>query len=299
MAAGDAPCVSVVIICYNHGAFLSDAIESVLSQTMPDFEVVLVDDGSTDDTPRVAATFPDVRYFRQANRGMGAARNTGFARSRGRYVVFLDADDRLLPNALTAGLRSMKEHPECAFVSGHYRMVAADGSPMRSPVVSCVTENHYGRLLEGNYIGMHATVMFDRTALDRVGGPVRRRRASDDYDIYLRIARRSPVFCHDEVVAEYRWHGSNLSLDYAAMLDTTLGILRAQRRWARATPQLAASYRAGIRRWRELYSDRLVHQVIGQMRSPSRWLSALRGAVVLLRRDPAAFARYLRRRSGR
>ena len=71
--ADDAPSVSVVIICYNHGAFLSDAIESVLSQTMRDFEVVVVDDGSTDDTPQVAAKFPGIRYFRQVNQGMTAA----------------------------------------------------------------------------------------------------------------------------------------------------------------------------------------------------------------------------------
>src|SRR3712207_4601210 len=106
------PLVSIVIPCYNQAHFLGEAIESVLAQTYPHFEVVVVDDGSTDNTEAVAARYPGVRCIRQENQGLAAARNTGIRRSNGSYLVFLDADDRLLPNALEVGLKHLKEHPE-------------------------------------------------------------------------------------------------------------------------------------------------------------------------------------------
>src|SRR5215210_2105808 len=94
------PLVSVIIPCYNQAHFLGEAIESVLGQSYPNFEIVVVDDGSPDDTAEVAARYPEVRYICQDNQGLSAARNTGLGQSEGEYVVFLDADDRLLPEAL-------------------------------------------------------------------------------------------------------------------------------------------------------------------------------------------------------
>ncbi len=92
--------ISVIIPCYNQAHFLYEAIESVLAQTHHDFEIIVVDDGSTDSTAEVAAGHPDVRYVRQPNRGVATARNTGLRESEGEYLVFLDADDHLLPAAL-------------------------------------------------------------------------------------------------------------------------------------------------------------------------------------------------------
>src|SRR4028118_1383709 len=122
---------SVVIPCYNQARFLGEAIESVLSQTYTDFEVIVVDDGSTDDTAEVASSYAAedarVRLVRQENRGLAGARNRGLAESRGEYVVFLDSDDRLAEEALEVGVRELDAHPECAFVSGHHRPISADG----------------------------------------------------------------------------------------------------------------------------------------------------------------------------
>src|SRR5262245_20604446 len=94
------PLVSVIIPCYNHAHYLGEAIESVLAQTVQDFEIIVVDDGSTDSTADVAARYPRVRYVRQNNQGLSAARNTGIKHGLGRFLVFLDADDLLLPGAL-------------------------------------------------------------------------------------------------------------------------------------------------------------------------------------------------------
>lgn len=122
--------VSVIIPCYNQARFLGEAIESVLKQSYPHFEVVVVDDGSTDNTSEVASRYPGVRCIRQKNLGLAGARNTGIRRSRGSYLVFLDSDDRLLPSALEVGLKHLKAHPECAFVSGHWMLIGFDGAPL-------------------------------------------------------------------------------------------------------------------------------------------------------------------------
>lgn len=87
--------VSVVITCYNHGQYLARAIESVLSQNHKETEIIVVDDGSTDDTKSVAQNYPNVKYVYQSNQGLSVARNTGIDYSSGAYLVFLDADDWL------------------------------------------------------------------------------------------------------------------------------------------------------------------------------------------------------------
>src|SRR5215217_62523 len=94
------PLVSVVIPCYNQAHFLKEAIESVLKQSYAHYEIVVVDDGSTDETSEVASSYEGVRLIRQENRGLAEARNTGIKHSEGDFLVFLDADDRLLPEAL-------------------------------------------------------------------------------------------------------------------------------------------------------------------------------------------------------
>jgi glycosyltransferase involved in cell wall biosynthesis len=292
-----APDTSVVIICYNHALYLPEAIESVLAQSLKGVEVLVVDDGSTDDTAEVASRYPAVRYVRQRNQGMAAARNTGLRASRGRYVCFLDADDRLLPDALRAGVDSLEAHSGCAFVSGHYRLIAADGRPLPSEAVSCVEADHYRVLLERNYIGMHATVLFRREALESVAGFDRRLRACDDYDIYLRIASRMPVHCHDQFVAEYRQHGANTSRNWRLMLRSTVGPHRRQWQAVRGRSDLETSWRSGRRNWQAEYGDRLVAEVARDIRVPRRWGAAALGLATLLRHYPSGLWNRLRRRS--
>src|SRR5918993_1194548 len=98
------PLVSVIIPCYNQAHFLPEAIDSVLNQTYPNYEIIVIDDGSTDDATGVARRYDNVRCIRQDNQGLPASRNIGFQESRGSYLLFLDSDDRLLPNALQVGV---------------------------------------------------------------------------------------------------------------------------------------------------------------------------------------------------
>ena len=104
----DHPLVSVVIACYNGERYLQEAIESALAQSYPRVEIIVVDDGSTDGSSEIAKKFP-VRYVRQENRGLTESRNLGIRASRGNYVVFLDADDRLRRDAIETGQRRRAE----------------------------------------------------------------------------------------------------------------------------------------------------------------------------------------------
>ena len=106
--------VSVIIPSYNHGNFLSRAIDSVLSQTYRNVEIIVVDDGSSDNTKQVAESFPHVVYVYQHNQGLSAARNTGIDHSKGKYLLFLDADDWLSVDAIKKDLDILIEHPEAA-----------------------------------------------------------------------------------------------------------------------------------------------------------------------------------------
>jgi len=259
-ALNDLPLISAVIPCYNHAHFLSEAIESVLKQTYPNYEIIVVDDGSTDNTGEVAARYPEVRYIRQDNQGLSGARNTGLQESRGDHLVFLDADDLLLPRALEAGEKCLRAHPECAFVSGHFRYVNEDGSFLNETPQRYVDREHYLAFLQGNYISMHATVMYRRSVFNEVGNYDTSLPACEDYDLYLRIARRFPVHCHDEMVAEYRQHDTNMSGDVCLMLRTVLSVLHTQWPYVKGDRRATKAIRTGMLYWKAGYGEDLFIQ---------------------------------------
>ena len=288
MTESEARLISVIIPCYNQAHYLGEAISSVIYQTYPNLEVIVVDDGSTDETAEVAGRYPQVRCIRQGNQGLSAARNRGLKASRGEYVVFLDADDRLAAGAIGVGAGLLDSHSECAFVSGHYSLIDAEGRPIPHLASACAEDDHYCALLRGNYIGMPATVMYRRSVLEIVKGFDTSRRACEDYELYLRIARRFPVHCHHHLVGEYRQHGGNMSRNYALMIRSSLSVLRSQWKFVRGDERLERAYREGIRSWQDYYARGLIRQVktfIG-LRD---WRNALFGSLVLLRHHPRAF----------
>jgi glycosyltransferase involved in cell wall biosynthesis len=285
--------VSVIIPCYNQARFLGEAIESVLSQSYPHFEVVVIDDGSTDNTSEVATRYAGVRCVRQDNEGLAGARNAGIRHSRGSYLVFLDADDRLLPDALGVGLRHLKERPECAFVSGRWKLIASDGSALSTPLQPLVEKDHYEALLRGCYISTPAAVMYQRIMLEHLGGFDTSVSPSADYDLYLRVARQYPVHHHGEVVAEYRRHGSNMTLDPARMLKSETTVLRRQRKYAVKRRQYREAYKAGMKHSQEYFGEPLVEEVRTYMQK-HRWHRVIRALPVLMRYHPRGFASALR-----
>lgn len=277
------PLVSVVIPCYNHAHLLGEAIESVLRQTYRHFEILVINDGSIDKTSEIAGCYPGVRCIEQVNQGLSAARNTGIRESRGEYLVFLDADDRLLPNALDAGLHCFTAHPESAFVSGAHIRIAYDGSPLKSAIVPYVDRDHYFAMLQKNYIKMHATVMYRRDMLLSLQGFDTSLPACEDYDLFLRITRNYPVYCHEHVVAEYRIHDAQMSRNALLMLKASLAVLGSQWPYVKVNRRYRRAYKAGARFWRYHYGKKLVKQVIylGGCRQAKQALGAV---TILLRR---------------
>jgi Glycosyl transferase family 2 len=292
-AEAETPLVSVLIPCWNQGHYLGEAIESVLAQSYPELELIVVDDGSEDNTFEVASRFPGVRCLRQANRGVAAARNAGLADSQGAYTVFLDADDRLLPAALEVGMRALLATPEAAFAAGMPRDVGRDGELLRDAVQPLITRDHYLNLLKDCYIWSGSSLVYRRAALDAVGGFSERLDAADDYELYLKLARSYPVLCHDTVVTEYRRHGSNTTRNPALVLSSQLQVLNRQRRHLRNREERLAR-RTGIRNTRSAQGEALVERVADAWRR-GEWRLALSGVWTLARRDPRAPFRYQRR----
>lgn len=278
--------VSVVIPCYNHARFLAEAIESVRAQTYSAKEIIVVDDGSTDDTAAVAERYEDVRLLRQPNSGLAAARNAGFRESNGSFTVFLDADDRLLPSALEAGVTAFADQPRCAFVAGRYDLIAEDGSFIRPSHKLPIPGDHYAELLRSNFIAMHATVMFRAEALESMGGFRDFFPGCEDYHSYILIARTLPIHCHGVTVAEYRQHGANMSRDGALMLANTLGVLRTQRRLVKGDAHLEDALRCGVALYREYYGEPLIADVKARFRERAGLATALYDLLVLVRHYP-------------
>lgn len=285
------PPVSVVIPCFNQGRFLRDALESVRVQTVRPHEVVIVDDGSTDDTAVVARAFPGVVYVKQANRGLARARNRGIAQARGEYLVFLDADDRLHPEALAIGLDALAARPACAFTFGRCARIDERGEPLLTIPPPPIDADAYAALLRNNCIWTPAVAMFRR----RVCAPWLRfdpaMSAAADYDLYLRIARQAPVHGHGQLVADYRLHGASMSSDPAVMLRSTVRTLRAQRRHVRSHPGRRRAYEEGLRSFRHHYGQRVVSRIVSGWRHPANWPALLRGGLVLLRYHPGGVLR--------
>jgi glycosyltransferase involved in cell wall biosynthesis len=208
--------VSVVITAYNRADLLPVTIESVLNQTRPPREVILVDDGSTDSTPEVAARFPTVHYVRQENQGVGAARNRGLSLASGDYVNFLDDDDWFLPPKLERQGAILDTKPEVGLVYCRLERGATPGEltgscldghrPPSDPVRA---------ILEENFILLHAPLV-RRELLDRIRGFSTERAIEScaDYDCWLRllVSGARIEFC-DEILAGLRVTAESMSSD--------------------------------------------------------------------------------------
>lgn len=278
--------VSVVIPCYKQGMFLAEAIESVLLQTYPATEIIVIDDGSPDDTATVVARYATVRYVYQQNQGLSAARNTGLERACGQYVNFLDADDRLLAHALETGARYLDANPRLALVAGKHRVISEDGSFFPGPKQPAVIRDYYRELMHHNFIGCHNSVLYRRDVLLSLGGFDQSLRACEDWDMYLRIAQQFPIYCHDEVVSEYRQHNDNTTLNFDLMMRQSLMVLQLHLQRVQGDKQAEAACKSGLLFHAQKFQTA---KMIAEMRANARakrWGAMTRDAVWLFFHDP-------------
>ncbi|SON53910.1 Chondroitin polymerase [Hartmannibacter diazotrophicus] len=255
------PRVAVAIPCYNQARFLSQAIESALNQTRPPDEIIVVDDGSPDNTAEVAAAYPQVRYHRQANGGVSAARNAGLAITTCDHILFLDADDTLEPETIALGLACLQANPEAAFAYGGYREVDEALTLIHEHPVN-PTGQTYGGLLTGNHIVMPGAVLYRASPLKEVGGFDTSLTSWEDHDVYLKLARAHPVACYSSIAGNYRRHGTSMSRNSLRMLKVGHVVLDRQRPHVQGQPSLEEALRKGRVNLDRYYGDQLASAIL-------------------------------------
>lgn len=239
------PTVSVVIPTYNRARFLPTAVASVRAQTHPCAEIVIVDDGSTDDTAQVVQALGDgIRYLRQDNAGPAAARNRGIRHAQGDYVAFLDTDDRWLPDKIALQLEIAVREPAIALVSAdmaiedeHGTVQVASNFERRglqaffSRLGGRPVPDAPRRLLEVNFVNT-STVLARRDVLLALDGFDTRLRYGEDLELWLRIAARHPIACVPSVQEVRVEHSSNVTKSVEPMLLGYVRMAEVIREWA-------------------------------------------------------------------
>jgi glycosyltransferase involved in cell wall biosynthesis len=208
------PSVSAIIPAYNAEAYLQQAIESVLAQTLPVLECIVVDDGSADRTAEVAAAYgPSVRLVRQANRGVSAARNRGMAESNGDLLAFLDADDRWLPDRLRLQLAALLSDPAAEAVVCATRVVDESLAPIGEIRQDPELTAEELLLCRASVVSASSNLLIRREAFEAIGGFDEDLSTSADWALMFRLLERGRLVALPDALVEYRRHETNMSAD--------------------------------------------------------------------------------------
>jgi glycosyltransferase involved in cell wall biosynthesis len=212
--SGTEPRVSVIIPAHNQESYLLATIQSVLAQTRPAHEIILVDDGSSDGTARVAQGYraAGLTYLFQANQGPSAARNTGLRASHGEFVTLLDADDLWDPHFLETMVPLLAADPALGAVYCNSRYIDATGQPLNQVPYAQVPApaQFLNELRWGNFLSIHA-VLARRACVERAGLFDQTLRWSEDWDLWWRMAELNSFRGTPQALAKYRMHGRNRS----------------------------------------------------------------------------------------
>ena len=235
--------VSVIITFYNRIHWLRDAVLSVLDQSFTDFELLLIDDGSTEDLAPILFDDPRIRLHHQENQGRSAARNTGIRLARGTYIAMLDSDDLFLPEKLERQVAFMECHQADVSHTSHVTF-SDDGAPDRYVPAGQFRGWKYPHLLLNCPIAT-STLMVRRTVMQRYHYPEHLRLAGEDLVLYFKLAKRYPLMGLDEPLSRYRTHPGNAVGDAAPWLEATIAVMNCDE--IRRDP-FAAEFRRNILR---------------------------------------------------
>ena len=222
------PRVSVVIPAHNHESYVGEAIQSVLDQSFADFELIIINDGSTDHTEEEILKFrdPRIRYVAQENRGLSVTLNRGVELARGDYFNFLPSDDTFYPEKLEVQLRAFEEDPDLGVLFAYPRIVDAGGQEIEDravagwPIVPFETkEEIFPALFERNFLSA-PTALIKTDCLRKVGGFDPFLRYAQDYDLWMRILKFYGARLLKQPLVTYRWHGGNET--YQSTTETEL-----------------------------------------------------------------------------
>lgn len=220
------PVVSVIVPFYNHVPWAVEAVRSVLDGAYENFEILLVDDGSTEDVTPLRSLDERVRYVRQENRGPAAARNLGLSLARGRYVAFLDSDDLFEPEKLERQVAVMEKRPDVAISHTSYQLVDAGGESIGEVRSGRYSGWVYPRIYADAHSIATPTVMVRREALDSTAEFKENLRYGEDTLFWIHMAKGSELLGMDEPLSRVRVHGGNAYLDLRATKEGLENVVR-------------------------------------------------------------------------
>lgn len=215
------PLISIVTPTYNRSKFLPEAIDSVLGQTYDNFELLIIDDGSTDDTRVLIEAYqkdPRIRYFYQSNQGQSVARNKGIAESSGEFICFLDSDNAWLPYKLERSLLEFERFPGAHIVYGDGIIIDELSNELGKSTMQRYSGRITHRLLKDNFISMNTT-MTRRQCFDEMGGFNESDRVAEDYELWLRFSTKFEFRYIPESLGFYREMEHQISSDKEQRLD--------------------------------------------------------------------------------
>lgn len=233
--AGSEPQVTVLISVFNGECFLRETLDSVLAQDFKDFEVLVINDGSTDGTPSILAEYsadPRFRVIDQENRGLVYSLNRGLEAARADLVARLDADDIALPHRLSRQVEFMRDHPEVALLGSAITLIDKDGRTLKEVVYP--TGSAVKSSLSRYCAIAHPSAMMRRSPVLELGGYRPAFRHAEDYDLWLRISERHSIDNLKEALILYRQHEGNVSVRFQEQqtLSTFAAIHCSKRRLA-------------------------------------------------------------------
>jgi glycosyltransferase involved in cell wall biosynthesis len=219
--SNDPPMVSIILPVYNGARFLAESLESAVAQTYPHFEIVVMDDGSIDDSAAIAQSFPRVRYWYQENAGIAAARNAAMKHAAGELIAFLDHDDLWAANKLELQVKYLQAHPEVGLVLANERLFFSNG------YTSPFWLNH--QLMQSDHLGLvPGTWLLRKSVFEQVGPLNPRFRISDDVDWFMRFLDLGFQYgVVEETLLFKRMHGENASFQIHAAMQEILAAFRA------------------------------------------------------------------------
>jgi len=229
-----APLVSIVIPAFNSERYLATAVDSALGQTMDRHEVIIVDDGSSDSTGKIAddyqRQYPNcVRVIHQANAGLVEARNVAIRGARGKYLALLDSDDAWLPHHLAQSVDYLEAHPDCGLVHANIRRIDEHGQTLNVPTRHWNGDpsQAWARLFVRDEHVSCCTAVFRKSVIDQVGAfdPIFNRSGCEDRDLWLSIMAVSKAHFFDAVHALYRIHSGNWSKSRDKMEHAALRLI--------------------------------------------------------------------------
>jgi glycosyltransferase involved in cell wall biosynthesis len=285
------PHVSVIVPAFNPGAYLGAAVRSVLAQSFEDWEMVVIDDGSTEDISQQVPSDPRIHIRRQQNLGLARARNAGIHCSRGTWLAFLDADDLWLPTKLQRQIDLLEERPDVALCDTRFEMI-----------------NEHGEVVGPGYQGYHksyldlltgcgicvSTVIVRKTCVDEVGLFDVDVAGCEDYDMWLKISRKFELARVESCQAQYRIHPQNMSRNYAMMYKNFKRVLRKHQVLARSANDVPATraVSVGFERASDLFASQAIDQARQAFRK-KKLLSALGHLEAAFKMNPRALVKSL------